>query len=263
MKIRLIRQEKNTEVCSVCNMETLLEKVKKETKGKYISQLGEMLPSLQGTNGRFMHMDKIPRIYPVAEFSGENWKFKRYNGIVLVEVNRLSGWAEAEFVKSKAALLPQTFAAMVGSSGRSVKIWVRFHLPDGTLPATEELASLFHAQAYRVAVQCYQPLIPFPITLKEPSLRQSFRMTLDETPYYHPDAPAFSLAQPVSLSDGTSYREQKFAEENPLARMELTYNSYHTLTVMYQAALQRTLQTLENWKRGDELYPLLAGQRRE
>ena len=191
MKIRLIRQEKNTEVCSVCTMETLLEKVKKETKGKYISQLRATLPSLQGTNGRFMHMDKIPRIYPVAEFchtSDGNWKFKRYNGIVLVEVNRLSGWAEAEYVKSKAALLPQTFAAMVGSSGRSVKIGVRFQLPNGTMPETEELASLFHAQAYRVAVQCYQPIIPFPITLKEPSLQQSFRMTVDENPYYHPDA---------------------------------------------------------------------------
>ena len=110
MKIRLIRQEKNTEVCSVCTMEMLLEKVKKETKGKYISQLREARPSLQGTNGRFMHMDKIPRIYPVAEFGHTSdgiWKFKRYNGIVLVEVNRLSGWAEAEYVKSKAALLPR------------------------------------------------------------------------------------------------------------------------------------------------------------
>jgi len=55
-----------------------------------------------------------------------------------------------------------------GSSGKSVKIWVRFSLSDGTLPETEEQASLFHAQAYRVAVQCFQPIIPFPITLKEP-----------------------------------------------------------------------------------------------
>jgi hypothetical protein len=159
-------------------METFMEKVKRETKGKYISQLRERLPSLQGSENRFIHLDKIPRIYPVAEFRRTkvgSWKFKQYNGIVLVEVNHLSGLAEAELVKSKAALLPQTLAALVGSSGRSVKIWVRFSLPDGSLPDTEEQASLFHAQAYRVAVQCYQPLIPFPVTLKEPSLRQSFR----------------------------------------------------------------------------------------
>ena len=261
MKIGVIRQENATEVCSTCTMETFLEKVKKETKGKYISQLRERLPSLQGSEGRFIHLDKIPRVYPVAEFrrtKDGSWKFKQYNGIVLVEVNNLSGVAEAEFVKSKAALLPQTFAALVGSSGRSVKIWVRFSLPDGTLPATEEQASLFHAQAYRVAVQCYQPLIPFPITLKEPSLKQSIRMTVDESPYYHPEAAAFCLEQPVALADGTSFREQKLAEENPLARMEPSYDSYHTLTVMYQAALRRTLDTVENWQRGDDLVPLLA-----
>ena len=261
MKIGVIRQDKGTEVCSTCSMETFLEKVKKENKGKYISLLREQLPSLQGSEGRFLQLDKIPRIYPVAEYrrtADGSWKFKRYNGIVLVEVNNLSGLAEAEFVKSKAALLPQTYMALVGSSGRSVKIWVRFSLPDGTLPTTEEQASLFHAQAYRVAVQCYQPIIPFPITLKEPSLRQSFRMTVDENPYHHPDAPAFTQVQPVSLSDGTSFREQKLAEENPLARMELTYDSYHTLTVMFQSALRRALETLSNWQRGNDLVPLLA-----
>ena len=260
MKIGVIRQENATEVCSVCSMETFLEKVKKETKGKYISLLRESLPSLQGSSGRFIHLDKIPRIYPVAEYrhTADGWKFKRYNGIVLVEVNQLSGLAEAEFVKSKAALLPQTLAAMVGSSGRSVKIWVRFSLPNGSLPETEEQASLFHAQAYRVAVQCYQPLIPFPVTLKEPSLRQSFRMTVDEAPYYHPEAAAFCLEQPMGLSDGTSFREQKLAEKNPLARMEPTIDSYHTLTVMFQAALRRALDTLEDWRRGNDLTPLLA-----
>ena len=261
MKIGMIKQDKGTVACSVCTMETFLEKVKKETKGKYISLLRERLPILQGSDTRFIHLNKIPRIYPIAEYRRTvdgSWNFKRYNGIVLVEVNRLSGRAEAEFVKSKAALLPQTFLAIVGSSGKSVKIWVRFSLPDGSLPETEEAASLFHAQAYRVAVQCYQPLIPFPITLKEPSLKQSFRMTVDEVPYHHPDAATFWMEQPASLSDGTSFREQKWAEENPLARMELTYDSYHTLTVMYQAALRRALDTLEEWRRGDDLVPLLA-----
>ena len=261
MKIGVVRKTNATEVWSVCTMETFLEKVKRETKGRYISQLRERLPSLQGSDVRFAYMDKIPRIYPVAEFrrtEDGSWKFKQYHGIVLVEVNNLSGLAEAELVKSKAALLPQTFAALVGASGRSVKIWVRFSLPDGSLPETEEQASLFHSQAYRVAVQCYQPLIPFPITLKEPSLRQSFRMTVDESPYYHPQAAAFCLEQPVGLSDETSFREQKLAEENPHTRMKLTYDSYHTLTVMFQAALKRAFDTLENWKRGDDLFPLLA-----
>ena len=261
MKIGMIRNENTKEICSVCSMETFMEKVKCEAQGKYISRLRESIPTLQGSYDRFVYMGKIPRVYPVAEFrrnADGGWIFKNYQGIVLVEVDRLSGIVEAEQVKAQAALLPQTLAAFVGSSGRSVKIWVRFTLPDGTLPDTEEQASLFHAQAYRLAVQCYQPLLPYAVTLKEPSLRQSFRMTVDNSPYYHPDAPAFCMEQPVSVTDGTSFRERKRAEVNPLERMELSYDSYHTLTVMYQTALGRALDTLEKWRRGDDLSLLLA-----
>ena len=94
MKIGVLRKTNATEVGSICTMETFMEKVKRETKGKYISQLRERLPSLQGSENRFIHLDKIPRIYPVAEFrrtKDGSWKFKQYNGIVLVEVNHLSG----------------------------------------------------------------------------------------------------------------------------------------------------------------------------
>ena len=261
MKIGLIRKENATEVWSVCTIDTFIEKVKRESKGQYISRLREALPSMQGSEGRFVFIDKIPRVYPVAEFRRTNdggRKFKRYNGIVMVEVNQLSGIAEAEYVKQQVSLLPQTYAAFVGSSGRSVKVWIRFSLPDGSLPETEELASLFHVQAYRLAVQCCQPLIPFPITLKEPSLEQNFRMTLDEAPYFHPDAPSFCVEQPLSVSDETSFREQQRMEENPLARMDLTYDSYHTLTVMFQSALTRALDIVENWHRGNDLTPVLA-----
>ena len=261
MKIGLNRKENAAEVWSICTMENFIEKVKRESKGQYISRLREALPSMQGSEGRFASIDKIPRVYPVAEFrrtTDGGRKFKRYNGIVVVEVNQLSGMAEAEYVKQQVSLLPQTYAAFVGSSGRSVKVWIRFSLPDGSLPETEELASLFHVQAYRLAVQCCQPLIPFPITLKEPSLEQNFRMTLDEAPYFHPDAPSFCLEQPVTVSDGTSFREQQRTEENPLARMDLTYDSYHTLTVMFQSAWKRALDVVGNWRRGDDLTPVLA-----
>ena len=261
MKVGLNRKENAAEVWSICTMENFIEKVKRESKGQYISRLREALPSMQGSEGRFASIDKIPRVYPVAEFrrtTDGGRKFKRYNGIVVVEVNQLSGMAEAEYVKQQVSLLPQTYAAFIGSSGRSVKVWIRFSLPDGSLPETEELASLFHVQAYRLAVQCCQPLIPFPITLKEPSLEQNFRMTLDEAPYFHPDAPSFCLEQPLSVSDGTSFREQQRMEENPLARMDLTYDSYHTLTVMFQSALKRAMDIMGKWHRGNDLTPMLA-----
>lgn len=94
MKITIIRKTNATETWSVCTTETFFEKVKRETKEKYVSQLRSQLPALQGSNKHFIHLDKIPRIYPVAEFHrmpDGSWDFKQYNGIVLVEVNRLSG----------------------------------------------------------------------------------------------------------------------------------------------------------------------------
>ncbi|MBQ8601229.1 MAG: helicase, partial [Bacteroides sp.] len=68
MKIGVIRKEKDADVCSTCTMETFLERVKKENKGKYISLLRSRLPSLQGSDTRFIYLDRIPRIYPVAEY---------------------------------------------------------------------------------------------------------------------------------------------------------------------------------------------------
>ena len=48
---------------------------------------------------------------------------KVYNGIVELTVGPLAGKVEVEMVKKKAAELPQTMFAYMGSSGNSVKIW--------------------------------------------------------------------------------------------------------------------------------------------
>ena len=204
MKITLIREERESGKEAVSTQETdmLMEKLKTENKTGYITELRSIIPHLKGTNARYEHIDRLPRLYPAVEMTrtkaGEH-RIKTYNGLVLLEVNNLAGVAEAELVKQQAALLPQTFAAFCGSSGRSAKIWVRFTLPDGGLPKNEDDIALFHAHAYRLAVKCYQPLLPFPITLQAPSLLQSCRMTVDEQPYYSPTAVAFCLEQPCAL----------------------------------------------------------------
>lgn len=66
-----------------------------------------------------------------------------YNGLVLMDVGNLADREEAVEVKRLASLAPQTMAAFVGSSGKSVKILVPFVLPDGSLPEKRELASCF------------------------------------------------------------------------------------------------------------------------
>lgn len=261
MKITLIREERESGKEAVSTQETdmLMEKLKTENKTGYITELRSIIPHLKGTNARYEHIDRLPRLYPAVEMTrtkaGEH-RIKTYNGLVLLEVNNLAGVAEAELVKQQAALLPQTFAAFCGSSGRSAKIWVRFTLPDGGLPKNEDDIALFHA--YRLAVKCYQPLLPFPITLQAPSLLQSCRMTVDEQPYYSPTAVAFCLEQPCALPSEDNYRQRKQQESNPLLRMTPGYEVADTCNLLFEAALDRAFRDLDNWRRGDDLRPLLS-----
>lgn len=263
MKITLIRHDKESgkEMLTVCDAGVLMEKMKSETKAGYVTGLRTVLPELEGTHAMYEHIDKLPRIYPALEYARTKdggRKMKQYNGLLQLEVKKLAGLGEADLVKRQAMLLPQTFAAFCGSSGKSVKIWVRFALPDGNLPKREQEAMLFHAHAYRLAVSCYQPLLPFPITLREPSLTQSCRMTLDEQPEYNPAAVSFCLEQPFSMPGEETFRQRRLAEKNPLLRMEPGYETSQTFVMLFESALDKAFRELENWRRGDDLQPLLV-----
>lgn len=263
MKITLIRHDKESgkEMLTVCDAGVLMEKMKSETKAGYVTGLRTVLSELEGTHAMYEHIDKLPRIYPALEYARTKdggRKMKQYNGLLQLEVKKLAGLGEADLVKRQAMLLPQTFAAFCGSSGKSVKIWVRFALPDGNLPKREQEAMLFHAHAYRLAVSCYQPLLPFPITLREPSLTQSCRMTLDEQPEYNPAAVSFCLEQPFSMPGEETFRQRRLAEKNPLLRMEPGYETSQTFVMLFESALDKAFRELENWRRGDDLQPLLV-----
>lgn len=264
MKVTLTKenQDHGTESISTCEADAFIEKIKSETKGRYVSGLRTMLEHTGGSDGgHYVHIERLPRVCPGVECGrtreGER-KMKHYNGIVLLEVQKLSGLSEVELVKEQAALLPQTYAAIAGSSGRSVKVWVRFALPDGSLPRHEEETRLFHAHAYRMAVQCYQPILPFPVTLKEAEPADTFRMTLDETPYFNVGAVPFCLEQPLAMPGEQTYREHRLAEENPLQRLQPGFEASQTFTLLFESALNKALNEVENWRRDeDDFHPLL------
>lgn len=258
MKITLIRRDEatGTEAYTTSDTDSFFQRIKTETKAGYVSGLRAALPFLQGSEARYIYIDRLPRIHPAVE-CGRNGQMKRYNGLVQLEVNHLADRYEVEDVKRQASLLPQTFAAFCGSGGQSVKIWVCFALPHGQLPTKEQDATLFHANAYRLAVTCYQPLLPFDIELKEPTLMQRCRMTLDEVPYYNPSAVPFCLEQPFALPDEQTFRQRKREKESPLERMKSGTETLQTLARMYQSARARALDEIENWKYDDGLEPLL------
>lgn len=263
MKITQIREDRASGrvALTTVEIEVWIEKLKTENKAGHVTALRSVIPNLEGTYAGYEQIDKLPRIYPAVEYArtreGER-QVKNYNGLVQLEVNRLSGRAEVELVKRQAALLPQTFAAFCGSSGRSVKIWVRFTLPGGDLPKRESDIGLFHAHAYQLAVACYQPLLPFPISLSPPLPTQSCRMSVDGRPYYNPSALPFCMEQPFAMPDEETFRQRKRAESNPLLRIEPGSPASDDLAVRFEAALNRAFGELEGWKRGDDLRILLV-----
>ena len=101
---------------------------------------------------------KLPKIVFGAELNKkkEVVEMKAYNGLILLDVNNLSGYTESVEIRRKAAGSLQTMLAFIGSSRKSVKIVVPFTLPDGSLPSSRELAEWFHAHAYQRALNYYR-----------------------------------------------------------------------------------------------------------
>lgn len=259
MRITQVRDDGKVNTMRTLKIEQLVEQMKKETKAQLVSNMREVLPYiLPGDKNDYI--ERVPKILPAAAFVRKNgvMAMAEYNGIVMLQVNGLSGRMEADEVKECVKELPQTYLAFIGSSGKSVKIWVRFTYPDNRLPDNREQAEVFHAHAYRLAVKYYQPQLPFDIELREPSLEQYCRLTFDPELYFNPEAMPVYLKQPASLPGETTYREQVQAQASPLQRLVPGYDSYEALSVLFEAAFARALAEQKGYRPGDDIHSLLV-----
>ncbi len=260
MRITQIRDDGKVNTLRTLKIEQLVEQMKVETKARLVSAMREVLPYiLPGDKNDYVQ--KVPKLLPAAAFIRKNgiMTMSEYNGIVMLQVNNLSGLMEADAVKERVKELPQTYLAFTGSSGKSVKIWVRFTYPDDLLPVGREQAELFHAHAYRLAVKFYQPQLPFDIELKEPSLEQYCRLTYDPDLYFNPEAMPIYMKQPMAMPTEMTYREQVQTEASPLQRLAPGYESHHALSVLFEAAFARALdEQQDGYSLGDDIHSLLV-----
>ena len=253
MKITQIRENGDTEALSVTDIDLLIEKMKKETKLRPVTGLRQALHFVLPDEPCSL-ASKLPRVIPAAAFGRVNGvkRMKTYNGIVKLTIGPLAGKTEVEIVKQKAAELPQTMLAFMGASGKSVKIWTCFTRPDGTLPQTTEEAEVFQAHAYRLAIKCYQPQLPFNILLKEPKLEQFSRLSYDPDLIYRPAPVPFYLSQPIGMPGEMTYHEKSSTEASPLNRALPGYDTEDTVALLYEATLRKTFEEMEtDWHRND------------
>ena len=265
MKITQQRESDKNIALSTMDIDTFVQKIKTEIKAQPVSSFREQLKyTLPET--RIAETDKPSKILPAAEFRKvDNVKqLKTYNGIVELTVGPLSGKAEVALVKRLAWEQPQTRLVFIGSSGRTVKIWTTFTRPDNSLPTKREEAEVFHAHAYRLAVKCYQPQLPYDILPKEPTLEQYSRLSFDPEALYRSDSIQFYLAQPASMPNEQTYREAVQTEKSPLTRALPGYETEDALFMLFEAALQKTfieLSEAENSGAGsisEDLQPLIT-----
>ena len=230
-----------------------LERIKEDTHNGYIVRFREMYGYAMLKVENYKYIDRIPRVCPSCEYAHDKVSGKRimkaYNGVVLLEVDGLNNRLETDEVKRQAALLPQTLAAFVGSCGRSVKILVKVSLPGGVLPDNEQVAELFHAEAYRVAVQCYSPTLSFPLTIAYPALDTSFRMTVDDKPYVNLSAVPFVVEMPKSMATQKEVMPIKVIagqKKNALKRIEAGTESVVTLQQVFNACYAKAIQDMQD-----------------
>lgn len=245
MKITQQRENNETKSFSTMDLDAFVQKITTETKARPVTTFREQL-KYSLPDKRFADADKLPKILPAVELCKTDGirQMKAYNGLVELTVGPLSGKAEIALVKQRAWEQPQTRLLFTGSSGRTVKIWTTFTRPDNTLPGNREEAEVFHAHAYRLAVKCYQPQLPFDILPKEPKLEQYSRLSFDPDALYRPDSVQFYLPQTGSMPDEMTYREVVQTGKSPLKRALPGYDTEETFRMLFEAAFQKAATEL-------------------
>lgn len=254
MKYTIIRRSKddsrNTVQCIDAN--ELFDRQMSDYGDNIISRYREVALVLESPEKWYLYK-KMARVCPVSEYyrnkAGEH-VWRRYNGVSVLEIEGLNGLLEIEKVKKAAAQLPQVIYAAAGADRHSVVVLTISTLPDGTLPKAEKDASLFCTQAYATSVQCLQPVIEFPITIKAPALDTTFLMTVDAAPYINGRAIPFIIEQPTAVS--LKQIEKSGKSIGVLERMMPGPETYNTLSMVFSNAFRRAMDE-EQWTGdGDE-----------
>lgn len=239
MKITIVRRDKkNAQHLTVKSVEWFMERIKTDTKAEDITKLRQYIASFGDTGGYETNVP-IARVFPSVEMEkteNGNLEVKTFNGLTFLHVNNLLRDKDIEAVKEASKMLPTTFAAFKGADGRSVEILVSI-AQKGTnkLPQNEPEADAFYRPAYEVAYGAYNGILPNPIERQAVMSRSCFRMTLDEAPYFHPDATPLTIQMSLAAQNTPS---DSSVEEQREVDMQL----YAVYEQMYKRAAEEAFE---------------------
>ena len=220
-KVTIIKNYRNKETLRTSELQELASMMRSGEYQEQVSEFRHMYPladfksrHADGTLDSLPEWTKnLPRICFALEQEHRNHEriTKQYNGLVLLEVNNLTGHDEAAAVRRGASEMPQTLMAFVGADGGSVKIVCRGELFSGSLPENQVEITLFHENLYERARLIYNGQLGVTIEKLEPLTQRICYMSYDPELAYNPMAtPIYAKAEKPTeaIAHTTSQLEQ-------------------------------------------------------
>ena len=233
MKVTIVHtNNKKQLLVSTKTMEKLMERFARDDSKLTITHFRESVPYLSNNYEGYKDLPKWIHIYPAAEFvkdENNNLKMKAFNGILLLKFGNITDVDGAEGVKRSVAILPSTLAAITGADGKTVIVLIKFQGENDSLPTSEADAEHLYRIAYKQIFPVYQAIVKASILVdgpkpsieagstlsQEPSIHNSFMMTLDAEPYFNSKAVAMKIdshARSQNLTPSTGNNQQMIAD---------------------------------------------------
>ena len=233
MKVTIVHtNNKKQLLVSTKTMEKLMERFARDDSKLTITHFRESVPYLSNNYEGYKDMPKWMHIYPAAEFAKDennNLKMKAFNGILLLKFGNITDVDGVKGVKRSVAILPSTLAAITGADGKTVIVLIKFQGEKDSLPTSEADAEHLYRIAYQQIFPVYQAIVKASILVdgpkpsieagstlsQEPSIHNSFMMTLDAEPYFNSKAVAMKIdshARSLNLTPNTGNNQQMIAD---------------------------------------------------
>ena len=211
MKITIVHtNNKKQLLVSTKTMEKLLQRIAKDDSRLTVTHFREYVPYMESGYEYYKDMPTWMHIYPAAEFAKDennNLKMKAFNGILLLKFGNITDVDGVEGIKRSVAILPSTLAAITGADGKTVIVLIKFQGENDSLPTSETDAEHLYRIAYQQIFPVYQAIVKASILVdgpkpsieagstlsQEPSIHNSFMMTLDAEPYFNSKAVAMKI----------------------------------------------------------------------
>ena len=211
MKVTIVHtNNKKQLLVSTKTMEKLMERFARDDSKLTITHFRESIPYLSNNYEGYKDLPKWMHIYPAAEFAKDennNLNMKAFNGILLLKFGNITDVDGVEGVKRSVAILPSTLAAITGADGKTVIVLIKFQGENDSLPTSEADAEHLYRIAYQQIFPVYQAIVKASILVdgpkpsieagstlsQEPSIHNSFIMTLDAEPYFNGKAVAMKI----------------------------------------------------------------------